>query len=312
VRVLSSLGKVRMSYALVALVVGNVFPILIMTWRWQVALRVLYKIKAPYGLLLRHYWTGLFVGYFVPGGLGTDIYRAARMTSEPGGFKLNAAAIVGERVFALFATALLLIASYPPVSGRLVGEPRMLRIVGFIYVSTLSVLVVLGVAALVSSSLGTRLRNSVRQSLGLEINRVVHEIDGRPVLANGKIDGWQLVNPFFNWQNQLSIVSITILNQIIASVGGKFLLLSIDVNLPLLTHVFVWTLIYWFFLLPISVGGFGIREASFIVVLGLFGVGRENALASSFLSLAGVLVTVGAGGLIWLSNGLKRSRSTAN
>jgi Lysylphosphatidylglycerol synthase TM region len=148
--------------------------------------------------------------------------------------------------------------------------------------------------------------------MGVEINRVVHEIDGTSVFAGGKTDGWQLINPFFNWQNQLPIVGITILCQFIASVGGKFLLLSIDVNLPLLTHLFVWTLMYLFFLLPVSVGGFGIREASFIIILGLFGVGRESALASSFISLASVLITVGAGGLIWLSDGLKRSRSAAN
>jgi glycosyltransferase 2 family protein len=312
VRVLASLGRLRLSYALASLLVGYVMPILIMAWRWQVALQVLYKIKAPYRVLLRHYWTGMFVGYFVPGGLGTDIYRAARMTSEAGGFRLNAAAIVGERVLAVFATALLLIASYPPVSGRLVGEPWIARMVGFIYVSALSVLVVLAIAALLNSSLGAGLRNSVRQRLGLEINRVVSEIDNRSAIASGKVDGWQLLNPFFNWQNQVPIVAITILSQVIATVGGKFLLLSINVNLPLLTHLFIWTLMYLCFLVPVSIGGFGIREAAFIVILGLFGVGREDALASSFISLASVLITVGAGGLIWLNGGLKHSSGATN
>jgi hypothetical protein len=187
-RVLASLGSLRISYAMASLLIGYVMPILIMAWRWQVALRVMYHIQAPYRLLLRHYWTGMFVGYFVPGGLGADIYRAARMTSEPGGFKLNAAAIVGERVFAVFATVLLLMASYPSVSGRLIGEPRIVRIVGFIYVSGLSVLVVLVIAALLNSSLGARLRNSVRQRLGLEINRVVQEIDGSSALPSGKVE----------------------------------------------------------------------------------------------------------------------------
>ncbi len=272
----------------------------------------LYNIQAPYRLLLRHYWTGMFVGYFVPGGLGTDIYRAARMTSEPGGFRLNAAAIVGERVFAVFATALLLMASYPLVLGRLIGDPRIVRIVGFIYVSGLSVLVVLAIAALLNSSLGARLRDSVRQRMGSEINRVVQEIDGRSAIRSGNVDGWQLLNPFFNWKNQLLIIAMTILSQVIASVGGKFLLLSINVNLPLTTHLFVWALLYLCFLLPVSIGGFGIREAAFIVILGLFGVSRENALASSFISLASVLITVGAGGLIWLNDGLKRSRGATN
>src|SRR5262249_27017888 len=99
---------------------------------------------------------------------------------------------------------------------------------------------------------------------------------------------------------------------VVASVGGKFLLLSIDVNLPLVTHLFVWTLMYLCFLVPISIGGFGIREAAFIVILGLFGVSTENALASSFISLASVLITVGVGGLIWLTDGLKRSRSATS
>jgi glycosyltransferase 2 family protein len=311
-RVVASLGKLRLSYALASLLIGYVTPILIMAWRWQVALRVLYHIKTPYRLLLRHYWTGMFVGYFVPGGLGTDIYRAARMTSEPGGFRLNAAAIVGDRAFAVFATALLVIASYPLVSGRLVGEPRIARLIGFIYVSTLSVLLVLAIAALLNSSFGAGIRNSMRQRLGLEINRVVYEIDGSSTIAGGKVDGWQLLNPLFNWRNQVPIVAITILSQVIATVGGKFLLLSIDVNLPLLTHLFVWSLMYLCFLLPVSIGGFGIREAAFIVILGLFGVGRENALASSFISLVSVLITVGAGGLIWLNDGLKRSRGATN
>jgi hypothetical protein len=69
--------------------------------------------------------------------------------------------------------------------------------IGFIYVSALSVLVVLAVAALLNSSLGARLRNSVRQRLGLEINRVVSEIDNRSAIASGKVDGWQQqLNPF--------------------------------------------------------------------------------------------------------------------
>jgi glycosyltransferase 2 family protein len=88
-------------------------------------------------------------------------------------------------------------------------------------------------------------------------------------------------------------------------------LLSIDVDLPLVTHVFVWTLMYLCFLLPVSIGGFGIREAAFIIIFGLFGVGREDALASSFISLASGLITIGAGGLIWLSDGLKRNASAA-
>lgn len=311
-RVLSCLTRIRINYALLSLLFGYLFPILILSWRWQLALRVLYGIGVPYRLLLRHYWTGMFVGYFFPGGIGTDVYRAARMTAEPGGFKVNAAAIVGERVFAVLATALLLVVSYPPVSTRLVTEPQLTRIVRVIYFLSISAVAGLGMLALLNSSLGARLRRFVQRRIGLEINRVVHKIDRRSVFANGKADAWELVTPFFIWRNQLMIIVLTILSQIVASVGGRFLLLSININLPLITHIFAWTLMCFFFLLPISVGAFGIREAAFIVIFGLFGVSREDALASSFISLASGLIAVGMGGLIWLNEGLKRSKSAAN
>ena len=67
-------------------------------------------------------------------------------------------------------------------------------------------------------------------------------------------------------------------------------------DLSLTVHVFVWTLMFFIFLVPISIGTLGVREATFIVVFGLFGVEDEEALAGSFVGLASLLFTVGLGG----------------
>jgi hypothetical protein len=66
-------------------------------------------------------------------------------------------------------------------------------------------------------------------------------------------------------------------------------------------HVFVWTLMFFIFLVPISIGTLGVREATFIVVFGLFGVEDEEALAGSFVGLASLLFTVAIGGVVWLA-----------
>jgi len=71
-------------------------------------------------------------------------------------------------------------------------------------------------------------------------------------------------------------------------------------------HLFVWALMNFFMLLPVSIAGFGVREASFILLFGLFGVSRETSLAASFLALACTLAAIGPGGLVWLSRAFDR------
>jgi hypothetical protein len=77
-------------------------------------------------------------------------------------------------------------------------------------------------------------------------------------------------------------------------------------DLPFVVHLFVWTLMNFFMLLPVSIAGFGVREAAFILLFGLFGVSRETSLAASFLSLACTLAAIGPGGLLWLSRAFDR------
>jgi len=111
----------------------------------------------------------------------------------------------------------------------------------------------------------------------------------------------EAIRPFFVARNQLLIVGVTALNQMIASYGGLLLMLSVGVNLSLTVHVFVWTLMFFIFLLPISVGTLGVREATYIIVFGLFGVDGEAALAGSFVGLASLLFTVALGGVVWMA-----------
>jgi hypothetical protein len=51
-------------------------------------------------------------------------------------------------------------------------------------------------------------------------------------------------------------------------------------------------------MLPISVGGLGLREAAYVAVLSAWGVAREAALALGLTSLAAVLVVALAGGVV--------------
>jgi uncharacterized membrane protein YbhN (UPF0104 family) len=57
-----------------------------------------------------------------------------------------------------------------------------------------------------------------------------------------------------------------------------------------------------FQLLPVSLGGWGVREAGLVIFLGALGIPGETALAASLcIGLSQILVGL-PGGLIWLSN----------
>jgi glycosyltransferase 2 family protein len=55
-------------------------------------------------------------------------------------------------------------------------------------------------------------------------------------------------------------------------------------------------------MLPISAGGWGIREASFVVALASFGIRPEEAIIPPIIFGLGVLAVTLPGGIIWLAN----------
>ena len=160
-------------------------------------------------------------------------------------------------------------------------------------------LAILALVLLAGSGAGRRLRKAIEARLRRRIDRVTD--DASPTTAGSSSGVVEAIRPFFVARNQWLIVAVTALNQMIASYGGRLLMLSVGVDLSLTVHVFVWTLMFFIFLVPISVGTLGVREATYIIVFGLFGVEDEEALAASFVGLASLLFTVGLGGLVWLA-----------
>ncbi len=61
--------------------------------------------------------------------------------------------------------------------------------------------------------------------------------------------------------------------------------------------MFLGPIFYFILLIPISFGGIGVREASFIFLYGLFGVPTETALLISFFSMIGGLLSISIGAL---------------
>jgi len=295
---LEALRHVDLPLALLSLLIGYLVPVPLCAWRWRTLMRQGYGVEMPLGFLVKHFWIGMFVGYLLPGGAGTDVYRIACLSRHRGRVKENAAVVVGEKLFVLLANALLVMLAYPWIASSATLPEGFDRLVWLVYA-----LGWLGLGLLV---LLTLLRRPVGDWLERVIGHRVMAIGRRLNVQTGEGEIRSLLRPFTRWRNQALIFLWTVGIQLIACYGGRLMLLAVGVDLPLMVHIFVWNLMIFVFLLPISFGTLGVREATFIAFFGMFGVAREPALAASFVGLASMLITVGVGGILWAAAELKK------
>jgi glycosyltransferase 2 family protein len=75
-------------------------------WRWQRVLAV-FDVHVPLRTLLKHYLAGQFVGNVLPSTVGGDVLRVARVTKDCGSREIAFASVVIERLTGFFALPLL-------------------------------------------------------------------------------------------------------------------------------------------------------------------------------------------------------------
>lgn len=305
--VLRNVRQADVGYALGALLTAFLIPIALLVWRWQWILRHFYGVRVAYRFLLAEYWIAMFAGYWVPAGVGSDVYRALRVGKAAGGVPVNTAAVVGEKVWSLLAYGILVLVSYPLVAASLAARPQLRQAVFQIAVFSALAVAALVLALLLKDPVVGRLRRALEGKLMDRLGAMAQGILRAAAAGDDTVTFPALLSPFFRWRNQALGLGVTIVIQLLTTLGGRLLLLALGVDLPYVVHLFVWALMNFFMLLPVSIAGFGVREASFILLFGLFGVSRETSLAASFLSLACTLAAIAPGGVVWLSRAFDRS-----
>jgi glycosyltransferase 2 family protein len=96
----------------------------------------------------------------------------------------------------------------------------------------------------------------------------------------------------------LKYFSLGILRQVVAVGLIMVFVLALDIEVGVLTVAWIRSLVALLSLIPISIAGLGVREATFVVALGQYGVPAESALVLSLLLFARLVVYGLAGGLI--------------
>lgn len=245
--------------------------------RWHVILSAEVPSPGP-GTLLRIVLVGMFFNQVLPTGVGGDAVRVWRCCKL--GIPLGAAvrSILVDRSCGYLVLLVVYAASLPGLLSIL-GDPRQKTAVVAVLCAGLLALV----ALLVLDCLPRPLRGLRLLAPLAELSRETRRLFAHPARCAAVLG--------------LSAVTIGL-----TVLGFKLVADGIGSRLPFGSWTMIVPPVTLIQLLPISLAGWGVREAVLVIALASFGVPAETALAVSLLLGLCLIVAGLPGGLIWLAN----------
>jgi uncharacterized protein (TIRG00374 family) len=285
------LGQANVALVVCALLLRPV-QLLVGAVRWWALLRQSGEASLGLGAAVRHYWIGMALGLFVPAQVTWDVYRAAVVRRTAGRWGGGLAVLSAEKLLGLATVALLVLSLSGVVLPGLVRDaPALDRSIH----AAQGILVVIA-AVLLIGSVGLRSRRAaafarrMQDGLMSVARRLVRKAEGE---QPGEREG--SFSPAFAALLRpaaiLTAVGLTILLHAVGAAGTQVGFRALGYSIPYVVNLFITPVITVVMLLPVSLGGIGVREAAFIILYGPFGVPPEAALAVSVLSFTGMLLS---------------------
>lgn len=239
---------------LVTIVVGAV--------RWQ---RVISALELPDNLppLISHSFAGLFVSNFLPSTIGGDVLRVSRLSAANGQAPASFASVVLERLTGFIVLPVITLVA-------LVTNPHLLHLgtaTRLAVVLSLGTLVVLTAILLVAGNARVGRRLADNQSWLRFVNAVhlgLERFRRHPAAALSLV---------------LTAVAYQLMVVFAAWIGSH----ALDIHLGLGAAIAFVPVVAMAQVLPVSVGGLGLREGALVILLQPLGVPTAEAVAFGLL-----------------------------
>jgi uncharacterized membrane protein YbhN (UPF0104 family) len=279
----STLAWLLSGLALTALAVG------LAAARWQ-RVAVVLDLRARLSTLVSHYLAGMFVGNLLPSTIGGDVLRVTRLSASTGDSPGSFASVVLERFSGWIVLPLMTLVGLAIHPSLLqLGAPS--RIALFLSIGALVLLAVL-VTAGASPHLGGRLAHNQgwlrfigAVHLGMERFR------RQPGAA-------------------LAVIGVSLAYQLTLVVAAWMASHALGINVGITVLLAFMPAVAMAQVLPISIGGLGLREGALVVFLHPLGVSSGHAIALGLL-VYGLNLTVSLLGAPAFAVGSRPVRATA-
>lgn len=228
--------------------------------RWRM-LAAWLGIQGPPRLFLLAYWRGIAANTVLPGAvLGGDALRALHLQRAGHGLGPAAASVILDRISGLWVLVVISLATAALALASGLMPPRLLPL-------PWPLTALLALAATLAPLVAWRLSDAARRRLPAKLAQVLDVIHGCPA-------------PLRQYGRQLLASAAVQAFSILAfACGGQ----AVGLGLPFWLYLIAAGPIFILAALPLSVGGWGTREAAAAVTLGLLGAPRELAVATAIL-----------------------------
>jgi len=229
-------------------------------YRWQL-LAALLKVHGRYSEFVAYTFVGMFTNLFVPGLLGGDAARSVYLGRRHGRMGEAIASVVADRGVGLIG--LFWLAAFAAIFLNFAAIPS----------SVVTPTVIVGAIAL-AGFLATPL-----------VARLVHLMP-RPIRRAGGI-----VAPYLHHPAALiPAIALSIGLQITLALGQYILAVGLGLAVPLSLFILCVPIANVFASLPLTLNGLGIRESAYLLLFGMAGMRKEDAIALGLLWFAVTLV----------------------
>jgi len=262
--------------------------VLAATWRWRLLLEA-QRVHVPVRQLLGSYLVATFFGNFLPSNIGCDVIRI-RDTAKPAASKTLATAVVlADRVIGVIGLALVA-ALGATVGAQMVGHAQSPIWPSWLWAGFIGAAAITAPAVLAPEGVSRLLKPLMvihPEWVGGRIETlmsVLRRFRDRPLALAGCFAGAIYV------QSALVLYYLLVVH-------------ALQINVQMVDLAVIVPLSFVVQMLPVSVNGFGVREATFSLYFSRLGVPIESAVLMSLVAAAVIMVFSLTGAAVYVARG---------
>ena len=234
--------------------------------RWGIVLGR-QDVHVSFWPLVAIYTKGTVVGSFAPGGLFSgDLYRMYSIAKRTGRMTISVSSVLTDRAIGVFSLLICSASAFYYVVWSSGAKPPLAVAKPVVFATGIFFLVLIAAVVLIKQGALTKVNSD-----HYVISKLQRSLTTLP-------------NYFSDKTSLGQIFVLSLLLQLGIVVWTYALSLSMNLNIPFPILCMTVPLINLFALLPVSIGGFGVREAAFVFFLTPFEVKPSEAVSISLLS----------------------------
>lgn len=249
------------------------------SYRWYILLPPGGSIG--FGRIVRFMFVSGFLGLLVPGTVGVEAVRIYSLSRAASDLAMAFSSVLVERVFGVLSLLSLVLV------GLLIAPLGLPPEIGQLALAGLAAIALAGAVLMVP-----RLRAMTSLLLvGSLLGRVRDKLEK----LYSRLDAYRSRPGILVWSALLAV-----LFQLLRVVHVAVLAWGLGLDFQILHFVALLPIIFFLTLLPISIAGFGVRETSFVYLLGLAGIGAEAGFTLALLTFVTTQLTALVGAWLYV------------